>query len=60
MDNTMGLWGSHPPKHHLDLYGRVQYNVEAGSGLRVLGSSISSMSRMVSANTIKAKSVGMG
>ena len=30
-------------------------HVEAGSGLRVMYSPISSMSRMVSANTVKAK-----
>ena len=35
-------------------------HVEAGSGLRVRYSSISSMSRMVFANAVKAKSVGMG
>ena len=35
-------------------------HVEAGNGLQVLYSSISNMSRMVSANTVKAKFVGMG
>ena len=35
-------------------------HVEARSGLRVMYSSIPSMGRMVSANTVKAKYVGMG
>ena len=35
-------------------------HVVVGSGVRILYSSISSMSRMVSANTIKAKYDGMG
>ena len=40
--------------------GLTLMHVEAGSGLRVMYSSISGMSRMVYANTVKAKSVGMG